>query len=104
MKLGVMGAGLGSMGWEQALDYCQKVGLEAIELDGAIRQISWSVGPGGTETRASRNVEHNVFVPDFKKKRAREEAERRMAREDARRRASVIAFGFPEDIFDEFKF
>ena len=32
MKLGVMSAGLGSMGWEQALDYCQKIGLEAIEL------------------------------------------------------------------------
>ena len=32
MKLGVMGAGLGGMGWEKALDYCQKVGLEAIEL------------------------------------------------------------------------
>lgn len=32
MKLGVMGAGLGSMGWEKALDYCKKVGLDAIEL------------------------------------------------------------------------
>jgi sugar phosphate isomerase/epimerase len=32
MKLGVMGAGLGGMGWKKALDYCQKVGLEAIEL------------------------------------------------------------------------
>jgi sugar phosphate isomerase/epimerase len=32
MKLGVMAAGLGGMGWEKALDYCQKVGLEAIEL------------------------------------------------------------------------
>ena len=32
MKLGVMGAGLGGMKWEQALDYCQKVGLDAIEL------------------------------------------------------------------------
>jgi sugar phosphate isomerase/epimerase len=32
MKLGVMGAGLGGMEWEKALDYCQKVGLEAIEL------------------------------------------------------------------------
>lgn len=32
MKLGVMSAGLGAMGWEKALDYCQKVGLEAIEL------------------------------------------------------------------------
>lgn len=32
MKLGVMAAGLGGMKWEQALDYCEKVGLEAIEL------------------------------------------------------------------------
>ena len=32
MKLGVMAAGLGGMGWDKALDYCQKVGLEAIEL------------------------------------------------------------------------
>ncbi len=32
MKLGVMGAGLGGMGWQKALDYCQRVGLEAIEL------------------------------------------------------------------------
>jgi sugar phosphate isomerase/epimerase len=32
MKLGVMAAGLAGMGWEKALDYCQKVGLEAIEL------------------------------------------------------------------------
>ena len=32
MKLGVMGAGLGSMGWDKALEYCRKVGLEAIEL------------------------------------------------------------------------
>ncbi len=32
MKLGVMGAGLGGMKWEQALDYCQQVGLDAIEL------------------------------------------------------------------------
>ena len=32
MKLGVMSAGLGGMDWQQALDYCQEVGLEAIEL------------------------------------------------------------------------
>ncbi len=32
MKLGVMSAGLAAMGWEKALDYCQKVGLDAIEL------------------------------------------------------------------------
>jgi len=32
MKLGVMGAGLGGMGFEKALDYCQQLGLDAIEL------------------------------------------------------------------------
>ena len=32
MKLGVMSAGLGGMGWKKALDYCEKVGLDAIEL------------------------------------------------------------------------
>lgn len=32
MKLGVMGAGLGSMGLEKALDYCEQIGLDAIEL------------------------------------------------------------------------
>jgi len=32
MKLGVMGAGLGGMGWDKALDYSKKVGLQAIEL------------------------------------------------------------------------
>lgn len=32
MKLGVMGAGLGALGWDKALDYCTKIGLDAIEL------------------------------------------------------------------------
>lgn len=32
MKLGVMAAGLGSLGWSDALDYCQRLGLQAIEL------------------------------------------------------------------------
>jgi sugar phosphate isomerase/epimerase len=32
MKLGVMGAGLGGMGWKKALDYCEQVELDAIEL------------------------------------------------------------------------
>jgi len=32
MKIGVMGAGLGGMAFEKALDYCQKIGLDAIEL------------------------------------------------------------------------
>ena len=32
MKLGVMGALFGGMKLDDALDYCQKVGLDAIEL------------------------------------------------------------------------
>jgi sugar phosphate isomerase/epimerase len=32
VKLGVMAAGLGGMSWDKALDYCQKIGLEAVEL------------------------------------------------------------------------
>jgi len=32
MKIGVMSAGLGAMGFEKALDYCQHLGLDAIEL------------------------------------------------------------------------
>ncbi len=32
MKLGVMSAGLGGMGFKKALDYCQQLGLDAIEL------------------------------------------------------------------------
>ena len=32
MKLGVMAAGLAGMGWDKALDYCRKMGLEAIEI------------------------------------------------------------------------
>lgn len=32
MKIGVMGAGLGAMGFEKALDYCKHLGLDTIEL------------------------------------------------------------------------
>ncbi|NLE30331.1 MAG: sugar phosphate isomerase/epimerase [Phycisphaerae bacterium] len=32
MKIGVMGAGLGGMGFEKALDYCKHLGLDTIEL------------------------------------------------------------------------
>jgi sugar phosphate isomerase/epimerase len=32
MKIGVMGCGVAAMGFEKALDYCQKLGLDTIEL------------------------------------------------------------------------
>jgi hypothetical protein len=34
-----------------------------IELDGAIQQITWSVGPTGPTTKASANSEHAYLVP-----------------------------------------
>jgi hypothetical protein len=47
-------------------------GLRAFDPDGAIQQITWSVGPGGAETVASRNTEHNVFVPPYPVRRRAE--------------------------------
>ena len=45
MKLGVMGALFGGMKLEEALDYCQKVGLDAIELPaGAYPGDPWRLG------------------------------------------------------------
>ncbi len=32
MKLGVMGAGVASLGWDKALAFCKKMGLDAIEV------------------------------------------------------------------------
>jgi hypothetical protein len=47
-----------------------------IELDGAIQQISWSVGPSGPTTKASANSEHAYIVPKVA------ELKRRMAIQD----------------------
>src|SRR5262245_22284369 len=32
MKLGLMSSAVAPLGWERALDYCQKLGLDAVEL------------------------------------------------------------------------
>jgi len=40
-------------------------GIVPIELDGAIQQVTWSVGLGGATTRASRNAEHSDYVPPY---------------------------------------
>src|SRR5262249_36764923 len=47
-------------------------GIRAISLDGAVRQVTWSVGPAGAETTASRNTEHNVWIEPFPVRRRAE--------------------------------
>jgi hypothetical protein len=45
------------------------MGLAGISPDGAIQQVTWSVGPQGATTRASRNNEWNPAVPAFRERR-----------------------------------
>jgi hypothetical protein len=47
-------------------------GIRAIDLDGAIAQVTWTVGPGGASTTASRNAEHHVWVPPYPARRRAE--------------------------------
>lgn len=44
-------------------------GILPIAVDGAVQQVTWSVGPDGASTHASRNSEHNVFVPTLPERR-----------------------------------
>src|SRR5262249_19588328 len=44
-------------------------GIRAIELDGAVYQVSWEVGPGGAETTAGRNTEHDIWVEPYPRRR-----------------------------------
>lgn len=48
-------------------------GLVPIQLDGAIQQVTWSGGPQGCTTRASRNTEHAHYVPSYKERRQLEQ-------------------------------
>jgi hypothetical protein len=45
-------------------------GIVPINPDGAIWQVTWSVGPEGAITRASRNTEFHPNVPPFRERRA----------------------------------
>lgn len=48
-------------------------GIVPVDLDGAIMQVTYSVGPDGAETRASRNREVNPFIPTYDARRKREQ-------------------------------
>jgi hypothetical protein len=47
-------------------------GIIPIDCDGAISQVSWSVGPGGAETVASYNTEHDPWVAPYPARRRAE--------------------------------
>ena len=48
-------------------------GIHPISPDGAIQQVTWSVGGGPATTQASRNSEHSVFIPPFPERRRKEQ-------------------------------
>mgnify|MGYP007005598361 CR=1 FL=1 len=47
-------------------------GIEEVELDGSITQITWTVGEGGCETQVSVNHEHNTAIPPYPARRRAE--------------------------------
>ena len=57
---------------EQATEERHYDHIEAINPDGKIQQVSWSVGGTTTLTRASLNTEHQVYLPSFETRQVRE--------------------------------
>ena len=47
-------------------------GILAIDLDGAVQQVTWKVGGGPATTQASTNIEHNFAVPSYATRQLRE--------------------------------
>lgn len=47
-------------------------GIRAIELDGAVSQISWSIGAQGMSTTASVGTEHSIWIPPLPARRRAE--------------------------------
>lgn len=47
-------------------------GFEAIDLDGAIQQVTWEFGDDGCKTVASQNTEHSIYVAPYRARRRAE--------------------------------
>lgn len=47
-------------------------GVKFVNLDGAIQQVTWNVGGDGAYTVASKNTEHDVWVPTYPARRRAE--------------------------------
>ncbi|ANS03337.1 hypothetical protein [uncultured Mediterranean phage uvDeep-CGR2-KM19-C37] len=50
----------------------QYAGIIPIDLDGAIQQVTWHVGPPAATTRASRGSEHEIDIPSYDQRRQQE--------------------------------
>jgi hypothetical protein len=50
--------------------------IRKIDPDGAICQVTWTVGTGGATTQASRNNEFNLSIPSYAERRTAELARR----------------------------
>jgi hypothetical protein len=61
------------------------VGLEAINLDGAIQQVSWTIDESGTTTKASRNREEPLVAPSYQERRLFQRTAEEVKRIDAAR-------------------
>ncbi len=67
--------------YEGGRPYTRKyAGLRDIQLDGAIQNVTWSVGPSGATTTASRNTEQLERVQPYRARR-RQEHVRQLERE-----------------------
>jgi hypothetical protein len=65
-------AGLEAQYLTAAADTRQYNGIVPIDLDGAISQVTWNVGPGGATTTASANTEHAIWIPPYPARRRAE--------------------------------
>jgi hypothetical protein len=65
-------------------------GLVPLSPDGAIQQVSWSVGGSGAITRASRNGEHHPFIPGYQERKRQARIAATEAAIDARLAALLI--------------
>ncbi len=64
------------------------VGLQSINPDGAIQQVTWEIGGGGCFTSASRLYEPSPYVPPYKERRVNDmlRKQRRGAKDQLKRR------------------
>jgi len=57
--------------WEKSVEAPQAltrtyIGIWPIDLDGAIQQVSYTVGKSGADTKVSRGTEHDFQLPSYK--------------------------------------
>ena len=72
MRAGYYLDGLKAQYITAAADTREYHGIVAIDVDGAISQVTWSAGPGGASTTASVNTEHAIWFPPYPARRRAE--------------------------------